>query len=72
MTSTAYCVFASSALVVFLVGCLVLGRRDREGDSDADRPGSATGQSVDYSEAEVDRWLAQLAELRRVLRRSCA
>jgi hypothetical protein len=65
MTPTAYCVIAVSALVLFLLRCLVVQRRER--DRDTDRTGPETGQSVDYWEAEVDRWLAQLAEIRNLV-----
>jgi hypothetical protein len=65
MTSTAYCVIAWGALVVFLIACLVIERRDR--DRGTDRAGFDTGQSVDYWETEVDSWLAQLAEIRNLV-----
>ena len=64
MTPTAYCVIAWGTLVVFVLGCFVLERRDRN----ADRTGAeTTGQSVAYWEAEVDSWLAQLAEIRNLV-----
>ena len=65
MTTTAYCLVAVSTLVLFLLGCLVIERRER--DRDADRTRSEIRQSVDYWEAEVDSWLAQLAEIRNLV-----
>lgn len=62
MTPTAFCVIAWSLLVVLVLGCVVSERRNR--DCDTDRTGPRTGQPVDYWEAEVESWLAQLAELR--------
>ena len=63
MTPTAYCVIAWSTLVVFVIGCFVLERRD----CNPDRRGFEAGRSVDYWEAEVDSWLAQLAEIRNLV-----
>jgi hypothetical protein len=65
MTPTAYCVIAWSVLLVFLLGCLVNGRRDR--DRGIEGTGSNAGQSVHYWETEVDSWLAQLAEIRNLV-----
>jgi hypothetical protein len=64
MTTTAYCLVAVSTLVLFLLGCLVIERRERD---DADRTRFEIRQSVDYWEAEVDSWLAQLAEIRNLV-----
>jgi hypothetical protein len=65
MTATAYCLFAGGALVVFVLACLVIERRDRDRDTDDTWP--ETGQSVGYWEAEVDSWLGQLAEIRNLV-----
>jgi hypothetical protein len=57
--------YCGGALALFLLGCLVIGLR--KGDSDTDRTGPEAGQSADYWEAQVDRWLAQLAEIRNLV-----
>ena len=63
--TAAYCIIPASALGLFFLVCLAIERRGR--DNDTAGTDHKTRLRVEWWEAEVDSWLAQLTEIRNLV-----